>query len=89
MLYCQPVHFQWKTYNCSPLGAVTFSWWGIAYLNDLDSYAAWSFYTPGRVSQARQVEGQRSDKVVAQSLLSLYFTFFSPLLSYSSPLYFS
>jgi len=28
----------------------------IAYLNDPDSYADWSFNTPGRVSQARQVE---------------------------------
>jgi len=28
--------------------AVTFSWLGgIAYLKDLDSYADWSFYTPG------------------------------------------
>jgi len=39
-----------------PLRAVTFSWWG-DFLNDPDSYAGWSFYTPGRVSQARQVEG--------------------------------
>jgi len=30
---------------------------GIAYLNDPDSYAGWSFYTPVRASQARQVEG--------------------------------
>jgi len=30
---------------------------GIAYLNDPDSYAGWSFYTPGRASQVRQVEG--------------------------------
>jgi len=30
---------------------------GIAYLSDPDSYADWSFYTPGRVSQVRQVEG--------------------------------
>jgi len=29
----------------------------IAYLNDSDSHAGWSFDTPGRVSQARQVEG--------------------------------
>jgi len=31
--------------------------WGIVYLNDPDSYAGWSFYTPGWTSQARQVEG--------------------------------
>jgi len=37
--------------------AVTFSLWGIACLNDPDSYAGWSFYTPGRASQVRQVEG--------------------------------
>jgi len=30
---------------------------GIGYLNDPDSYADWSFYTPGRASQVRQVEG--------------------------------
>jgi len=30
---------------------------GIAYLNDPDSYADWSFYTPGRTSQVRQAEG--------------------------------
>jgi len=29
----------------------------IVYLNDPDSYAAWSFYTPVRASKARQVEG--------------------------------
>jgi len=29
----------------------------IAYLNDPDSYAGWSFYTPVRATQARQVEG--------------------------------
>jgi len=39
-----------------PLCAVTF-WWGeggIEYLNVPDSYADWSFYTPGRASQVRQ-----------------------------------
>jgi len=57
---------------------------GIEYLNDPDSYAGWSFYSPVRATQARQVEGQRSDKVAAQSLLFLFaFLFFSPLLSYS------
>jgi len=30
---------------------------GIVYLNDPDSYAGWSFYTPVRATQARQVEG--------------------------------
>jgi len=30
---------------------------GIAYLNDPDSYADWSFYTLGRATQVRQVEG--------------------------------
>jgi len=30
---------------------------GIAYLNDLDSYAGWSLYTPVGATQARQVEG--------------------------------
>jgi len=30
---------------------------GIAYLNDPDSYAGWSFYAPVRATQARQVEG--------------------------------
>jgi len=34
----------------------TFSWWGIAYLSDQDSYAGWR-YTPVRATQARQVEG--------------------------------
>jgi len=40
-----------------PQRAVTFSWWGDAYLNEPDSYAGWSFYIPGRASQVRQVEG--------------------------------
>jgi len=30
---------------------------GIAYPNELDSYAGWSLYTPGRASQVRKVEG--------------------------------
>jgi len=30
---------------------------GIVYLNDPDSYAGWSFHTPVRATQARQVEG--------------------------------
>jgi len=30
---------------------------GIAYLKDPDSYAGWSFYTPDRASQAREVAG--------------------------------
>jgi len=30
---------------------------GIAYLNDPDSHADWSCYTPGRASQARHFEG--------------------------------
>jgi len=30
---------------------------GIEYLSDPDSYVGWSFYTPIRASQARQVEG--------------------------------
>jgi len=41
-----------------PPRAVTISWGdGIAYLNDPNSYAGWSVYTPGRASQVRQVEG--------------------------------
>jgi len=40
-----------------PLCAVTFSWWGIVYLSDPDSYAGWSFYSLVGASQARQVEG--------------------------------
>jgi len=30
---------------------------GIVYLSDPDSYAGWSFYTPDRATQARQIEG--------------------------------
>jgi len=30
---------------------------GIAYLDDPDSYGVWTFYTPVRVTQARQAEG--------------------------------
>jgi len=30
---------------------------GIAYLIDPDIYAGWRFYTPGRASNVRQVEG--------------------------------
>jgi len=38
----------------------------------------WRFYTPVMAFQARQVEEQRSDKVAAQPLLSLYFPIFLP-----------
>jgi len=31
---------------------------GIVYLNDPNSYAGWSFYTPGGATQVRQVEGK-------------------------------
>jgi len=44
------------SYHECPPWAVTFSWWGIAYLNDPDSYAGWSFHTPVRATQAREVE---------------------------------
>jgi len=72
-----------------PPRAVIFSWWGwIEYLSDPDSYAGWSFYTPGRATQARQVEGYRSDKVAAQSNLSFHVPIFHPLLSYYSALLF-
>jgi len=40
-----------------PPYAVTFSWWGIEYLNHPDSYADWNFYTPVTASQVRQVQG--------------------------------
>jgi len=39
-----------------PPCAVTFPW-GIVYLNNPDSYAGWSFHTPVRATQTRQVEG--------------------------------
>jgi len=69
-----------------PPCAVTFSWWGIAYLNDPDTYAGWSFYTPVRATQDRQVEGWRSDKVAAQFLFFFLSYFSPPLLSYYSPI---
>jgi len=44
--------------NCSTTRVLSpFRDGGIAYLNDPDSYAGWSFYTPVRASQARQIEG--------------------------------
>jgi len=42
--------------------AVTFSWWGIVYLNDRDSYAGWSFIlligppTPDRLKDRGQTK---------------------------------
>jgi len=39
-----------------PPRAVTFSWWGNAYLSDSDSFAGWSYYTPVRDTQVRQIE---------------------------------
>jgi len=51
---------------------------GIGHLRDPNSYDGWSFYTPGRATQATQVEGSRSDKVAAQVLFSLYFPFLLP-----------
>jgi len=41
----------------SPRVQSSFRGGGIAYLNDPDSYAGWSCYTPVRVTQARQIEG--------------------------------
>jgi len=43
---------------CDPLRMLShFRGCGIAYLFDPDNYVGWSFYTPGKVSQARKVEG--------------------------------
>jgi len=42
---------------CAPRVLSHFRGGGIEYLIDLDSYAGWSFYTPVRASQAREVEG--------------------------------
>jgi len=42
---------------CTPRVLSPFRGGGIVYLNDTESYAGWSFYTPGRATQARQVEG--------------------------------
>jgi len=42
---------------CAPRLLSPFRGGGIVYLNDPDSYGGWSFYTPVRAIQARQVEG--------------------------------
>jgi len=52
---------------------------GIEYLSYPDSYPGWSFYTPVRATQVRQVEGSRSDKVAAQSNLSFNSPYFLSL----------
>jgi len=45
-------------YGCSAPRVLTpFRGGGIAYLNDPESYAGWSFHTPVRATQVRQVEG--------------------------------
>jgi len=41
----------------SPCVLSPFRGGGIVYLSDPDSYVGWSFYTPVRVTQVRQVEG--------------------------------
>jgi len=41
----------------SPRVLTPFRGGGIVCINDLDSYAGWSFYTSVRATQARQVEG--------------------------------
>jgi len=54
--------------NCSFLGPLSsnidtphvlspFRGGGIKYLNDPDTYAGWSLYTPVRAIQAREIEG--------------------------------
>jgi len=68
--------------NPPPVCCHLFEVGGIVYLSDPDSYVGWSFYTPLRATQARQVEGQRSDKVAAQLLFFLLSYFPPPLLSY-------
>jgi len=40
-IYIQFCHLSMESHPC----AVTFSWWGIAYFNDPDSYAGWSLYS--------------------------------------------
>jgi len=42
---------------CTPRVPSPFRGVGIAYFSDPDSYAGWSFYTPIRATQARQIEG--------------------------------
>jgi len=45
-------------YNQPPLRVLSHFLGGvIAYLIDSDRYAGWSFYTPVRASQVRQIEG--------------------------------
>jgi len=44
-------------YSSAPRVLSPFRGGGIVYFNDPDSYAAWSFYTPVRATQTRQVEG--------------------------------
>jgi len=52
MLYLYHFSQYWTPRVLSP-----FRGGGIAYLNDPDSYAGWSFSTPVRATKARQVEG--------------------------------
>jgi len=59
----------WYTFHCfynqkctiflplAPRVLSPFRGGGIAYLSDPDRYAGWSFYTPVRATQARQIEG--------------------------------
>jgi len=44
-------------FACAPRVLSPFRGVGIVYLSDPDSYGGWSFYTPGRATQVRQVEG--------------------------------
>jgi len=53
----KPIVYYYPHTNKNTPCAVSLFVVGIAYLIDPDSYASWSFYTPLRASQARQVEG--------------------------------
>jgi len=58
-IYCLGVnnYFLFLFFPPPPRELSPFRGGGIEYLNDPDSYAGWSFCTPVRATQARQVEG--------------------------------
>jgi len=50
-------YLYYKLHFHTPRVLTPFRGGGIEYLNDPESYAGWSFHTPVRATQPRQVEG--------------------------------
>jgi len=61
-----------------PPRAVTFSWWGIEYLNDPESYAEWSFILLIGPPMSDRLMGTVEVRQSSSTVFSVYFSIFLP-----------